>query len=169
MQVRNYIHIIFTFVLIVSCTSEKVLFKDIPEAIDNTITIARRCAFKVPTIEPILPNFTINENMGEAESLRKLAKEGLDYRLLDHVFDGEDDVKLSLPYFDRLEYELGVINKMGFPGYFLIVADFIQWAKDHDIPVGPGRGSGAGSVVAWALKITDLDPVSYTHLRAHET
>ena len=137
------------------------LFKDIPEAIDNTITIARRCAFKVPTIEPILPNFTINENMGEAESLRKLAKEGLDYRLLDHVFDGEDDVKLSLPYFDRLEYELGVINKMGFPGYFLIVADFIQWAKDHDIPVGPGRGSGAGSVVAWALKITDLDPLKF--------
>ena len=137
------------------------LFKDIPEAIDNTITIARRCAFKVPTIEPILPNFTINENMDEAESLKKLAKEGLDYRLLRNVFDGENDDKLSLPYFERLEYELGIINKMGFPGYFLIVADFIQWSKDHDIPVGPGRGSGAGSVVAWALKITDLDPLKF--------
>tara|TARA_R110002096_G_scaffold342687_3_gene535706 strand:+ start:22877 stop:26389 length:3513 start_codon:yes stop_codon:yes gene_type:complete len=143
-------------------TAEMVeLFKDIPEAIDNTIVIAQRCAFKVPTIDPILPNFTIDESMGEAESLKKVATEGLEYRLSRHVFDGENDQELGIPYYERLEYELGIINKMGFPGYFLIVADFIQWSKDHDIPVGPGRGSGAGSVVAWALKITDLDPLKF--------
>ena len=78
-----------------------------------------------------------------------------------HVVDGENDEEVSKPYLERLDYELGIINKMGFPGYFLIVADFIQWSKDHDIPVGPGRGSGAGSVVAWALKITDLDPLKF--------
>ena len=137
------------------------LFKDIPEAIENTVVIAKRCAFKVPTIDPILPNFTIDETMDEEESLKKVAKDGLDIRLERHVFDGENDVELGKPYYERLEYELGIINKMGFPGYFLIVADFIQWSKDHDIPVGPGRGSGAGSVVAWALKITDLDPLKF--------
>jgi len=137
------------------------LFKDIPEAIENTVVIAKRCAFKVPTIDPILPNFTIDETMDEEESLKKVAKDGLHIRLERHVFDGENDVELGKPYYERLEYELGIINKMGFPGYFLIVADFIQWSKDHDIPVGPGRGSGAGSVVAWALKITDLDPLKF--------
>ncbi|MCP5382688.1 MAG: DNA polymerase III subunit alpha [Kordiimonadaceae bacterium] len=137
------------------------LFKDIPEAIDNTIVIAQRCAFKVPTIDPILPKFTIEDTMDEAESLKLMAKEGLDERLNHHVFDGEKDQELGKPYYDRLDYELDIINKMGFPGYFLIVADFIQWSKDHGIPVGPGRGSGAGSVVAWALKITDLDPLKF--------
>ncbi|MEZ5756968.1 MAG: DNA polymerase III subunit alpha [Emcibacteraceae bacterium] len=137
------------------------LFKDIPEAIDNTIVIAQRCAFKVPTIDPILPKFTIDETMDEAESLKLMAKEGLDERLSQHVFAGENDQELGKPYYDRLDYELDIINKMGFPGYFLIVADFIQWSKDHGIPVGPGRGSGAGSVVAWALKITDLDPLKF--------
>lgn len=137
------------------------LFKDLPEAVENTVVIARRCAFKVPTIDPILPNFTIDETMDEEESLKKVAKEGLDLRLARHVFDGKNDQELGKPYYDRLDYELGIINKMGFPGYFLIVMDFIQWSKDHDIPVGPGRGSGAGSVVAWALKITDLDPLKF--------
>ncbi len=141
------------------------LFKDIPEAIDNTVVIAQRCAFKVPTIDPILPNFTIDENMDEAESLKKVAKEGLDERLNRHVYaEGDDKEKraeLAKPYYDRLDYELNIIINMEFPGYFLIVADFIQWSKDNDIPVGPGRGSGAGSVVAWALKITDLDPLQF--------
>lgn len=141
------------------------LFKDLPEAIDNTVVIAQRCAFKVPTIDPILPNFTTDEGEDEAESLRKIARRGLDERLERHVYGEERDKKkreeIGKPYFDRLDYELGVIINMEFPGYFLIVADFIQWSKDHDIPVGPGRGSGAGSVVAWALKITDLDPLQF--------
>jgi len=137
------------------------LFKDIPEAVDNTVVIARRCAFKVPTIDPILPKFTIDDTMDEAESLKLMAKKGLEERLKRRVYDGENDQELGKPYFDRLAYELDIINKMGFPGYFLIVADFIQWSKDHGIPVGPGRGSGAGSVVAWALKITDLDPLKF--------
>ncbi len=141
------------------------LFEDLPEAIQNTVVIAQRCAFKVPTIDPILPNFTIDENMDEAESLRKVSDEGLEKRLIKHVYGGEKDpekrAEMAKPYLDRLEYELGIIINMDFPGYFLIVADFIQWSKDHDIPVGPGRGSGAGSVVAWALKITDLDPLKF--------
>jgi len=141
------------------------LFKDIPEAIDNTVVIARRCAFKVPTIDPILPKFTIDEAMDEAESLRKSAKEGLDVRLDRHIYgEEEDDAKraeLSKSYYDRLDYELGIIINMDFSGYFLIVADFIKWSKDNDIPVGPGRGSGAGSVVAWSLNITDLDPLKF--------
>lgn len=141
------------------------LFEDLPEAIQNTVVIARRCAFKVPTIAPILPNFTIGENMDEAGSLRKVARDGLEVRLINHVYGNEEDPKkreeLAKPYIDRLEYELDIIINMDFPGYFLIVADFIQWSKDHDIPVGPGRGSGAGSVVAWALSITDLDPLKF--------
>ena len=147
-------------------TSEMVeLFKDLPEAIDNTVVIAKRCAFKVPTIDPILPNFTTDEGGDEAESLRNIARRGLDERLEQHVYGAEQDeikrAEIGKPYYDRLDYELGIIINMEFPGYFLIVADFIQWSKDHDIPVGPGRGSGAGSVVAWALKITDLDPLQF--------
>lgn len=147
-------------------TSEMVkLFEDLPEAIDNTVVIARRCAFKVPTIDPILPKFTISEDMSEADSLRKVTKEGLEARLEAHVYGDEKDEdkqkEIAKPYFDRMEYELDIIINMDFPGYFLIVMDFIQWSKDNDIPVGPGRGSGAGSVVAWALKITDLDPLQF--------
>lgn len=141
------------------------LFEDLPEAIQNTVVIAQRCAYKVPTIDPILPKFTIGEGMSEADSLRQVTKEGLDARLEAHVFHGETDeekrAEMAKPYYERMEYELGIIINMDFPGYFLIVMDFIQWSKDHDIPVGPGRGSGAGSVVAWALKITDLDPLRF--------
>ncbi len=141
------------------------LFEDLPEAIQNTVVIARRCSFKVPTIAPILPNFTIGENMDEAGCLRKVARDGLEKRLINHVYGDEEDPKkredLAKPYVKRLEYELDVIINMDFPGYFLIVADFIKWSKEHDIPVGPGRGSGAGSVVAWALNITDLDPLKF--------
>lgn len=147
-------------------TAEMVkLFEDLPEAIQNTVVIAQRCAFKVPTIDPILPKFTIDDTLDEAESLRKVSKEGLDKRLEKHVFKGEANPdkreEMGKPYIDRLNYELDIIINMDFPGYFLIVADFIEWSKDHDIPVGPGRGSGAGSVVAWALKITDLDPLKF--------
>ncbi|MEL7344579.1 MAG: DNA polymerase III subunit alpha, partial [Pseudomonadota bacterium] len=128
------------------------LFADLPEAIDNTIEIARRCAFAASKHDPILPRFAEDE----VEELRRQSKEGLKARLA--VIDPAAAVE---DYDARLEFELGVIEGMGFPGYFLIVADFIKWAKDNDIPVGPGRGSGAGSLVAYALTITDLDPLRY--------
>ncbi len=131
------------------------LFKDIPEAIENTIEIATRCAFKSPKRDPILPNFG-DGSQSEGEILRQQAIEGLKARL-----DSIQPAATEKEYFDRLDHELAVIDKMGFPGYFLIVSDFIKWAKEQDIPVGPGRGSGAGSVVAWALLITDLDPLRY--------
>ncbi len=131
------------------------LFKDIPEAIENTIEIAQRCAFKSEKRDPILPNFG-DGNQSEGEILREEAIAGLKARLA-----SIEPAATEKEYFDRLDLELGVIDKMGFPGYFLIVSDFIKWAKIQDIPVGPGRGSGAGSVVAWALLITDLDPLRY--------
>ena len=134
------------------------LFADIPEAIENTLQLARRCAVKSPARDPILPRFA----QDEGESLRLQGRAGLEKRLTEHVFtQGIADEALATPYRQRLEFELDVIIKMGFPGYFLIVSDFITWSKTNNIPVGPGRGSGAGSVVAWALQITDLDPLKY--------
>ena len=131
------------------------LFADLPEAIENTVEIARRCAYKAEKRAPILPRFAEDE----VEELRRQAREGLAARLavIPHAAPVED-------YEKRLEFELGIIEGMGFPGYFLIVADFIKWAKEQDIPVGPGRGSGAGSLVAYALTITDLDPLRYALL-----
>src|SRR6056297_626230 len=131
------------------------LFADLPEALDNTVEIAKRCAFGCYKRDPILPKFADDE----VDELRRQAKAGLQARLavIPHAASVED-------YEKRLEFELGIIEGMGFPGYFLIVADFIKWAKDHDIPVGPGRGSGAGSLVAYALTITDLDPLRYSLL-----
>ncbi len=134
-------------------------FADLPDACDNTLAIARLCAAMAETRRPMLPTYPdIRAGMNEAETLRAMAREGLDRHL---SVLGITDRK---PYEDRLAFELGVIEKMGFPGYFLIVADFIQWAKSRNIPVGPGRGSGAASVVAWALTITDLDPLRYNLL-----
>ena len=130
----------------------KRLFDDLPEALDNSLVLAQRCAFAAPNRKPILPSLA-GDTVAEAEQLRVDARAGLEFRLL-KVVDADGDV-----YRARLEFELDVIIGMGFPGYFLIVADFIKWAKTNDIPVGPGRGSGAGSVVAWALTITDLDPL----------
>ncbi|MEN2712821.1 DNA polymerase III subunit alpha [Sphingomonas sp. NPDC092331] len=131
------------------------LFADLPEAIANTLVVAQRCAYAAPKRKPILPSLA-GDREGEAAMLRERSWQGLDARLEKAGITGAEDRK---PYEDRLEFELDVIIQMGFPGYFLIVADFIQWAKAHDIPVGPGRGSGAGSAVAWALTITDLDPL----------
>ena len=138
------------------------LFVDIPEAIENTIEIAKRCTVELTLGENYLPEFPIPEGMTEAEYFSQLSKEGLEVRLKE-LFDTEADdfADIRKPYDERLQVELDVINDMGFPGYFLIVADFIQWSKDNDIPVGPGRGSGAGSVVAYVLKITDIDPLKY--------
>ncbi|WP_136442895.1 DNA polymerase III subunit alpha [Pacificoceanicola onchidii] len=131
------------------------LFADLPEALENTVEIAKRCAFMAYRRDPILPKFADDE----VSELRRMANEGLQERLrvIPHAVSVEE-------YQERLDFELGIIEGMGFPGYFLIVADFIQWAKDNDIPVGPGRGSGAGSLVAYALTVTDLDPLRYSLL-----
>ncbi len=136
------------------------LFADLPEAIENTVEIARRCAYRPRFHDPILPSFTgaSGEDAVEAEraELEQQAREGLKARLA--------HIELAAPeedYWNRLKVELDIINGMGFPGYFLIVSDFIKWTKGESIPVGPGRGSGAGSVVAWALTITDLDPLRF--------
>lgn len=131
------------------------LFADLPEAIDNTLVVAQRCAVAAPKRKPILPSLA-GDITGEAAMLRDQARAGLAIRL--EKAGIADDAAVET-YQKRLEFELDVIIQMGFPGYFLIVADFIKWAKERDIPVGPGRGSGAGSVVAWVLTITDLDPI----------
>ena len=126
------------------------LFADLPEALLNTGVVARRCAVAAPKRKPILPRLSNEED----DQLRRDAESGLEARLQGRAADQREG------YAERLDYELGIISSMGFAGYFLIVADFIKWAKANDIPVGPGRGSGAGSVVAWALTITDLDPLA---------
>lgn len=141
------------------------LFADLPEAIENTLVVAQRCAYMPDTRAPILPPYPKLDGRGEEEVLREMSAEGLEDRLQRQVYteamSAEEREAVAKPYRERLDYELDVIAQMGFPGYFLIVADFIQWAKKEDIPVGPGRGSGAGSVVAWALTITDLDPLRF--------
>ena len=141
------------------------LFQDLPEAVENTCVIAQRCAVMVDKRAPILPRSIRAGDSSEDDVLRQMAREGLEKRLGVHVYAPEmgdsERQGAAHPYWERLDFELDVIIQMGFAGYFIIVADFIQWAKDHDIPVGPGRGSGAGSVVAWALTITDLDPLRF--------
>ncbi|WP_371168446.1 DNA polymerase III subunit alpha [Aliiroseovarius sp. 2305UL8-7] len=131
------------------------LFADLPEAIENTVEIAKRCAFMAYRRDPILPKFADDE----VQELRRQANAGLQARLavIPHAVTVEE-------YQERLDFELDIIEGMGFPGYFLIVADFIKWSKDNEIPVGPGRGSGAGSLVAYALTVTDLDPLRYSLL-----
>ena len=138
-----------------SASEMREAFADLPEAIDNTLVIARRCAYMPPKRDPILPRFPLPEGQTEADLLRAQSGAGLEVRVA-----AKPEAERGA-YRERLEYELGVIIKMGFAGYFLLVADFIRFSKENDIPVGPGRGSGAGSVVAWALKITDLDPLQF--------
>jgi DNA polymerase-3 subunit alpha len=130
-------------------------FADLPEAIENTIEIARRCAFRPKKRDPILPQFVPENGLSPAEALRALAEEGLARRLKEHGAHADEQV-----YRDRLEFELGVIIRMDFPGYFLIVSDFMKWTRAQGIPVGV-RGSGAASLVAWALDITNLDPLRF--------
>ena len=138
----------------------RALFADLPEACDNTLVIARRCAFIPQPCKPILPAFPLPAGEDEGGALRAAARAGLATRLSSPAFAGCREETLP-SYRERLEFELDMIVETGFAGYFLIVADFIQWAKRQGIPVGPGRGSGAGSVVAWALTITDLDPLRF--------
>ena len=141
-----------------SAAEMRALFADLPEACDNTLVVAQRCAYMPQPRKPILPRYTKLEGRSEGEALRDLARKGLEeWRAAGRLAEGID----FKTYQDRLVYELDMIEKMGFAGYFLIVADFIQWAKDNGVPVGPGRGSGAGSLVAWSLKITDLDPLRW--------
>lgn len=141
------------------------LFSDLPEAIENTWHIAQRCNLVLNLGKNYLPDFPIPAGKTEAEYFCDVSREGLEQRLQElaqfHGWSNEDFAEKRQAYDQRLQIELDVIIQMGFPGYFLIVSDFIQWAKEHDIPVGPGRGSGAGSLVAYALKITDLDPLAY--------
>src|SRR5690606_22951220 len=136
----------------------KELFSDLPEAFENAAAIAQRCAFKTSGRNPILPHFATEGGRTEAEEMRVQAHEGLRQRL---ATVGIADGYTEQQYLDRLDFELGIIERMEFPGYFLIVSDFIKWAKANGIPVGPGRGSGAGSLVAYSLKITDLDPLRW--------
>ncbi|MES2729654.1 MAG: DNA polymerase III subunit alpha [Pseudomonadota bacterium] len=139
------------------------LFADLPEAIENTVQIAKRCHYLLKVVDPILPPFATEGGRTEIEELKVQAAEGLRWRLDNYVLTPEMDAaqrdKTEKDYQDRLDFELNTIIQMGFPGYFLIVSDFIRWAKEQDVPVGPGRGSGAGSLAAWSLQITDLDPI----------
>ena len=139
------------------------LFADIPEAVNNTVRIAKLCNFLSKKVDPLLPIFECPENKTQDEFITEEAYKGLDERLRKTVyFEGmtaEQKKEIDEKYYARLEYELSVIKKMGFPGYFLIVSDFIKWSKNNGVPVGPGRGSGAGSIVAWSLKVTELDPL----------
>ena len=138
------------------------LFSDIPEALENTVEIAKRCNLELTLGKNYLPDFPVPEGMTLDEFFIEESRKGLEQRLLQYPAIGEgSDEENQKAYWERLEIELGVITQMGFPGYFMIVADFIQWAKNNKIPVGPGRGSGAGSLVAYVLNITDLDPIEF--------
>ncbi|MDR1474996.1 MAG: DNA polymerase III subunit alpha [Holosporales bacterium] len=144
------------------------LFKDLPEAINNTAVIAQRCAFIIEKKKPILPVCPVSEGRTEEDELRYRSEIGLEKRLASvkglYGITDEEFENFSKKYYSRIEYEIKILIQMGFCGYFLIVADFVQWAKSKKIPVGPGRGSGAGSVVAWALTITNVDPIRFSLL-----
>ncbi len=141
------------------------LFADLPESITNSINIAKKCHIMAFERPPTLPKFSTEKGFDEAEELKSQAKQGLLARLsqkfLNEEISDEQQKQIEKEYFERLDYELSIIIRMNFSGYFLIVSDFIKWAKASDIPVGPGRGSGAGSIVAWSLQITDLDPIRF--------
>jgi len=139
------------------------LFADIPSAIDNTLLIAQRCNFVMRMGEYFLPDFPVPAGETIESHLRNESFKGLEVCIARRFPEGAS-AEIRKEYEDRMDFELGIVNEMGFPGYFLIVADFIQWAKENDVPVGPGRGSGAGSIVAYALKITDLDPIEHVLL-----
>jgi DNA polymerase-3 subunit alpha len=141
------------------------LFADVPEALENSVEIARRCTLELTLGTSVLPAFPVPDGQDEAAFLENEARGGLE-AALQRIYEARDippqqRAAFRAPYDERLQTELGVIQSMGFPGYFLIVADFIRWARDNDVPVGPGRGSGAGSLVAWVLGITDLDPLQH--------
>jgi DNA polymerase-3 subunit alpha len=137
------------------------IFSDLPDAIENSFMIAQRCNLEIDLGKPRLPFFPIPSGMTMEEFLISEAKAGLEKRLISIFPDPAVRAQKEQVYWDRLDFEIKTIVNMGFPGYFLIVADFIRWSKEHDVPVGPGRGSGAGSIVAYSLGITDIDPLPY--------
>jgi len=138
------------------------LFVDIPEALQNTVEIAKRCTLELELGKAYLPDYPVPEGMTMEAFFEQLSFDGLEERLEGILSKGDPGyAEKKAVYEERLRFELQIINQMGFPGYFLVVMDFIRWAKEHDIPVGPGRGSGAGSLVAYVLDITDLDPLQY--------
>ncbi|MDR1693992.1 MAG: DNA polymerase III subunit alpha [Lactobacillaceae bacterium] len=147
-----------------SAEEMEALFSDLPEALQNTVNIARRCNYLSEFVHPLLPVFECGDKTAD-EFIREESLKGLAKRMNDHVYTEnmtEDDKNAKDEiYYSRLDYELSVIKRMGFAGYFLIVSDFIRWSKNNGVPVGPGRGSGAGSIVAWSLEVTDLDPIHY--------
>ncbi|MEL0035305.1 MAG: DNA polymerase III subunit alpha [Gammaproteobacteria bacterium] len=143
-----------------SAEEMQALFADLPEALENTVEIAKRCTVELELGKNSLPEYPVPDGMTIAEFLEQESRQGLEKRLK-QLYSDEEIATHRQEYEERLQVELDVINNMGFPGYFLIVADFIQWAKNNQVPVGPGRGSGAGSLVAYALEITDLDPLEY--------
>ncbi len=143
-----------------SAEEMQTLFADLPEALQNTVEIAKRCNVTIRLGEYFLPEFPTGD-LSTEDFLVKVSQEGLEERLAFLFPDPDERARRRPEYDERLQTELNVINQMGFPGYFLIVMEFIQWSKDNGIPVGPGRGSGAGSLVAYALKITDLDPLEF--------
>jgi DNA polymerase-3 subunit alpha len=136
-------------------------FADVPVALENTLEIAKRCNLELELGKPYLPDFPTPEGMSLGDFLIQQAKEGLETRLKQLYADPEEREKQRPTYEERLMWECNTIISMGFPGYFLIVADFINWGKHNGVPVGPGRGSGAGSLVAYSMGITDLDPLRY--------
>ena len=131
------------------------LFSDIPSAIENTLEIAKRCNVQLTLGDIAMPIFPLDENQDENEYFRSLVTQSLNNKL------SNKNIKNKEPYLNRIKIELDVIIKMGYSGYFLIVSDFVTWAKQNNIPVGPGRGSGAGSLVAYVLNITNIDPIKY--------
>lgn len=145
-----------------SAEDMQALFADLPEALENSVEIARRCNVRINVGENFLPSYPVPEGMTLETFFAQESYQGLDERLASLLDKTDPDfAEQRRVYDERLQFELDVINQMGFPGYFLIVMDFIRWAKNNGVPVGPGRGSGAGSLVAYALKITDLDPLAY--------
>jgi DNA polymerase-3 subunit alpha len=140
------------------------LFADLPEALENTLEIAKRCNIELTLGKNFLPDFPIPPGMTHRRVLVAEAKAGLEVRLAELYPDPEERLQRRPEYDERLVFECNTIIQMGFPGYFLIVADFINWAKNNGVPVGPGRGSGAGSLVAYSLRITDIDPLAYALL-----
>lgn len=139
------------------------IFEDLPEAVYNTMNIAQRCAFRLVPRKPFMPEVKTEDGLTQDEQLEKMTKEGLEKRL-EKFKNCKNFEEIRKKYSERMEYELSVIQKMRFSGYFLIVSDYVQWAKSHDIPVGLGRGSGAGSIVAYALTITNVDPLRFNLL-----
>lgn len=136
------------------------LFSDIPEATENTVILAERCSFMLTKQKPLMPIFKPESGKPQDDELRDMATTGLEEKL--KKFESQDNYSdIRKQYYEQLNYELDVIKKMGFSGYFLIVADYVRWAKSQNIPVGPGRGSGAGSIVAWCVKITEVDPIHF--------